>query len=341
MKRTAPKQIARDSRDAEEELDTTPRIADADTMAARRTVRIKRGMVPSNELQSAETPQPTFAPNPFAAQSISSIAPLAPQSAPKLSTGGLASFVTIAPAAPSVDASILAPPNSEPNKGGPPLSAPKDGASQENFSPISDNNVTGPSGSTSATLDFTATPANKLPFTFGGAKFGGTFGANVSSFGDAMRKLEEEPYVAPVTDAKDIGAGDDVNNLRDAETRVATNGEEHGNVIYEGAYKLYELVEKAWHERGMGDLRILTRSEDSRKKKRIVMRNSGTKNILLNANVDDSFKVVKAEEKSLLFACISGSQEDAVKSFLVRPFKNADPSSVKKLSDALVAEAIE
>lgn len=69
------------------------------------------------------------------------------------------------------------------------------------------------------------------------------------------------------------------------EEQPAATGEEHEDVVYsvDGVLFEFDLVEKAWKERGRGEVRVLVHSATSAG--RVVMRQKGNLRLLLNANL--------------------------------------------------------
>lgn len=76
-------------------------------------------------------------------------------------------------------------------------------------------------------------------------------------------------------------------------------GEEHEDTIWAGRAKLYVNREKAWHERGVGNIKlnITKEAEGESRKARFILRADGTHRLLLNAAVTKSFKFGDADGK--------------------------------------------
>jgi hypothetical protein len=102
-------------------------------------------------------------------------------------------------------------------------------------------------------------------------------------------------------------------------------GEEEEETLLRIRGKLYSLEDKQWKEKGVGQLRVNVRQEDSRG--RFVMRAEGNLRVLLNFPIHSEFRIEKASEKSLRF-CAPG-ESGKPQSFLFRAFSKEDASKLE------------
>ncbi|KAJ7563345.1 hypothetical protein O6H91_03G106400 [Diphasiastrum complanatum] len=83
-------------------------------------------------------------------------------------------------------------------------------------------------------------------------------------------------------------------------------GEEKEKAVFAADATLFEFVDKAWKERGKGELRV-NLSEDAECKARLVMRSKGNLRLLLNASLFRDMRLNRMDSKSITFACANSA----------------------------------
>ncbi|KAJ7564814.1 hypothetical protein O6H91_02G034400 [Diphasiastrum complanatum] len=83
-------------------------------------------------------------------------------------------------------------------------------------------------------------------------------------------------------------------------------GEEKEKAIFAADATLFEFVDRAWKERGKGEIRV-NLSEDADRKARLVMRSKGNLRLLLNASLFPDIRMNKMDNRSVTFACANSA----------------------------------
>ena len=85
-------------------------------------------------------------------------------------------------------------------------------------------------------------------------------------------------------------------------------GEEQERVVFGGDATLFEFADKAWKERGKGEMKVNV-PEDKTSKPRLVMRSKGNYKLLLNAGLFADMKLTAMDSRGVTFACVNSAVE--------------------------------
>lgn len=91
------------------------------------------------------------------------------------------------------------------------------------------------------------------------------------------------------------------------EVQIQT-GEEQETTIFRANAILFEYVNKAWKERGKGELKLNVSRENGRRP-RLIMRSRGNYRLLLNAGLYPHMKVSKMDNRGVSIACTNSAVE--------------------------------
>lgn len=125
------------------------------------------------------------------------------------------------------------------------------------------------------------------------------FGQNLAARVIAPIETDEQPSASNSTNEEQ-----DISLLRKRKIDIIT-GEEDEETIFQGECKLFvwNYDSHSWTEKGRGLLKLNDRySDDSVRHSRLIMRSSGTLQVMLNVALDNPlFKVITATERNIRF----------------------------------------
>lgn len=372
LKRAAEKQLSRDDdddRDSQpEEFATTPQIADAEELATRRMVTVKRSTAPPASSAGGFFKGVAGAPAP-GAPGFSFGAKTA-EEAPKVpsSTFGFGAAPAAAPAAAAAKDENGADGKPAPSKfsfGAPPSAeAPK-----FNFS--FGSSTTSTSGAT-APVGFgfnfgakaPAQPASETASKEGGGSSGETkpaeppkviFGSTggfsfkdaANSFAEAQRKLTEEKKASAdaTTEGEATATGGNADDADDDAPKLFANASSivssSGEVLACGPSKLYiyEKNAKEWKERGQGDAKVkkdvvpVEEGENAKQEKtvfRLMVRDGYSLNAIVSKK---AFVLSKEAEKHIIFSIATA--DAGVETYLLKFTGPTAESTTKKVIEEL------
>jgi len=148
-----------------------------------------------------------------------------------------------------------------------------------------------------------------------------------------------EPIVAAPT------SGEVVADTPRCEATV-DNGETGEKICYESNIKFFNLDESEWKDKGLAYIRILTRSEappsseadcNRIEKGRVVIRNSQTKNVRLNASTS-GMQLLAPDPRHVMFT--SMDELKVPRSYLLRPVKGTTDAAATVVNIRTKLEAL-